>query len=47
MLLSHADWFTPVDLKHRIFRKAVGSHSGADRYDAAAAVETATATCPA
>ncbi len=33
MLLSHADRFTPLNLKHRIFRKAPGSHSGLDRYD--------------
>ena len=33
MLLSHGDRFTPLNLKHRIFRKAVGSHSGLDRYD--------------
>ncbi|MBV9088382.1 MAG: PAS domain-containing protein, partial [Mycobacteriaceae bacterium] len=26
MLLSHSDRFTPLNLKHRIFRKAVGSH---------------------
>ncbi|RDH74977.1 PAS domain S-box protein [Mycolicibacterium moriokaense] len=33
MLLSHADRFTPLDLKHRIFRKAAGSHVGIDRYE--------------
>jgi two-component system CheB/CheR fusion protein len=33
MLLSHGDRFTPLNLKHRIFRKAPGSHSGLDRYD--------------
>lgn len=36
MLLSHSDRFTPLSLKNRIFRKAVGSRSGADRYDPAA-----------
>ncbi|OKH82397.1 chemotaxis protein CheR [Mycobacterium sp. ST-F2] len=38
MLLSHGDRFTPVDLKNRIFRKAVGSHTSLDRYDPAAAL---------
>ncbi|WP_156688608.1 CheR family methyltransferase [Mycobacterium sp. Marseille-P9652] len=33
MLLSHGDRFTPLNLKHRIFRKALGTHSGVDRYD--------------
>lgn len=37
MLLSHSDRFTPLNLKNRIFRKAIGSHSGVDRYDPAAA----------
>jgi two-component system, chemotaxis family, CheB/CheR fusion protein len=37
MLLSHGDRFTPLNLKHRIFRKAIGTHSGVDRYDPAAA----------
>lgn len=36
MLLSHSDRFTPLSLKHRIFRKAAGSHSGLERYDPAA-----------
>ena len=36
MLLSHSDRFTPLNLKNRIFRKAVGS-PGVDRYDPAAA----------
>jgi two-component system CheB/CheR fusion protein len=27
MLLSHADKFSPIDLKHRIFRRAAGSQS--------------------
>ncbi|HEY3996987.1 MAG TPA: CheR family methyltransferase [Mycobacterium sp.] len=31
MLLSHSDRFAPLNLKHRIFRKAPGSHSGLDR----------------
>lgn len=38
MLLSHTDRFTPLNLKHRVFRKAPGSHSGLDRYDPAAAM---------
>jgi two-component system, chemotaxis family, CheB/CheR fusion protein len=38
MLLSHTDRFTPVNLKHRIFRKAVGSHRGIERFDPAAAM---------
>ncbi|MEZ0362169.1 CheR family methyltransferase [Mycobacterium sp. pUA109] len=38
MLLSHSDQFTPLSLKHRIFRKAAGSHSGLDRYDPAASM---------
>ncbi|BBY41460.1 chemotaxis protein CheR [Mycobacterium mantenii] len=33
MLVSHGDRFTPLNLKHRIFRKAAGSHGGVDRYD--------------
>jgi two-component system, chemotaxis family, CheB/CheR fusion protein len=36
MLLSHSDRFTPLNLKHRIFRKAPGSHTGLERYDPAA-----------
>jgi two-component system, chemotaxis family, CheB/CheR fusion protein len=36
MLLSHSDRFTPLNLKHRIFRKAPGSHGGIERYDPAA-----------
>ncbi len=35
MLLSHGDRFTPLNLKNRIFRKAVGSHVPADRADPA------------
>ncbi|MGV0625435.1 CheR family methyltransferase [Mycolicibacter minnesotensis] len=38
MLLSHSDRFTPLSLKHRIFRKAAGSHSGLERYDPAASM---------
>jgi two-component system CheB/CheR fusion protein len=38
MLLSHSDRFTPMDIKNRIFRKAVGSHVGLDHYDPAAAL---------
>lgn len=37
MLLSHGDRFMPLNLKSRIFRKAVGPHSAVDRYDPAAA----------
>ena len=33
MLLSHGDRFAPLNLKHRIFRKAIGTHGGVDRYD--------------
>lgn len=33
MLLSHADRFTPMNLKNRVFRKAAGSHNGIDRYE--------------
>jgi two-component system CheB/CheR fusion protein len=36
MLLSHTDRFMPLNLKHRIFRKAPGSHGGLERYDPAA-----------
>ncbi|OBI50694.1 chemotaxis protein CheR [Mycobacterium kyorinense] len=38
MLLSHTDRFTPLSLKHRIFKKTPGSHTGLDRYDPAAAM---------
>ncbi|OBG31508.1 CheR family methyltransferase [Mycolicibacter heraklionensis] len=38
MLLSHSDRFSPLSLKHRIFRKAPGSHSGLERYDPAASM---------
>jgi two-component system, chemotaxis family, CheB/CheR fusion protein len=37
MLLSHGDRFTPLNLKNRVFRKAVGTHAGVERYDPAAA----------
>ncbi len=37
MLLSHSDRFSPVDLKNRVFRKAIGSHSGVDHYGPATA----------
>jgi two-component system, chemotaxis family, CheB/CheR fusion protein len=37
MLLSHGDRFTPLNLKHRIFRKAAGTHGGVERYDPSAA----------
>lgn len=33
MLLSHGGRFTPLNLKHRIFRKSVGTHDGIVRYD--------------
>lgn len=33
MLLSHGDRFTPLSLKHRVFRKAAGTHVGVDRYE--------------
>jgi two-component system CheB/CheR fusion protein len=36
MLLSHADRFMPLNLKHRIFRKTPRSHGGLERYDPAA-----------
>ena len=36
MLLSHTDRFIPLNLKHRIFRKAPGTHGGLERYDPAA-----------
>ncbi len=35
MLLSHSDRFAPLNLTHRIFRKAPGTHSGHARYDPA------------
>lgn len=38
MLLSHTDRFTPLNLKHRIFRKAVGSHNGVERQESSAPV---------
>jgi two-component system, chemotaxis family, CheB/CheR fusion protein len=38
MLLSHGDRFTPLNLKHRIFRKAAGSHGNVDRYDNGTAI---------
>ncbi|ORW73271.1 CheR family methyltransferase [Mycobacterium saskatchewanense] len=33
MLLSLGDRFSPLNLKHRIFRKAIGSHGAVERYD--------------
>jgi two-component system CheB/CheR fusion protein len=36
MLLSHSDRFAPLNLKHRIFRKAIGSQGALDRYGSAA-----------
>ncbi len=38
MLLSHGDRFAPLNLKHRVFRKAFGNYGGADRYDPNAAL---------
>jgi two-component system, chemotaxis family, CheB/CheR fusion protein len=38
ILLSHTNRFSPLDLKHRIFRKASGSHGSLDRYDPAATI---------
>ncbi len=38
MLLSHADRFTPVHMDSRIFRKALGSHTGATQFDSSAAM---------
>jgi len=38
MLLSHSDRFTPLNLTNRIFRKAIGSHTSGNRYDAATAM---------
>jgi two-component system, chemotaxis family, CheB/CheR fusion protein len=35
MLLSDTDRFTPINLQHRVFRKALGSHRGYDRFDPA------------
>ena len=37
MLLSHTDRFTPLDLKHRIFQRAVGGPIVVDRLDTAPA----------
>lgn len=37
MLLSHTDRFTPLDLKHRIFQRAVGGPTLVDRLDTATA----------
>jgi two-component system, chemotaxis family, CheB/CheR fusion protein len=39
MLLSHSERFTPLNLKHRIFRKALGSHIRLDRLDGATMVD--------
>ena len=36
MLLSHADRFTPLNLKHRIFQRAAGGHSAVYRFDTSA-----------
>jgi two-component system CheB/CheR fusion protein len=36
MLLSHSDRFAPLSLKHRVFRKAAGTHTGLERFDPAA-----------
>jgi two-component system, chemotaxis family, CheB/CheR fusion protein len=37
MLLTRGDRFTPLNLKHRIFRKATGNQTGVERYDPAGA----------
>lgn len=47
MLLSHSDRFTPMSLRHRVFRKAAGSHSGLERYDPAASMYERHADLPA
>ena len=46
MLLSHGDQFTPLNLKHRIFRKAAGNHAGVDRHDPAGAFYERNADLP-
>jgi two-component system CheB/CheR fusion protein len=46
MLLSHTDRFTPLSLKHRIFRKASGTHVGIDRFDPAAVFNDRQAEMP-
>jgi two-component system, chemotaxis family, CheB/CheR fusion protein len=46
MLLSHGDRFTPLSLENRIFRKAIGSHGAAVRYDPAAALFDRTGESP-
>jgi two-component system CheB/CheR fusion protein len=46
MLLSHGDQFTPLNLKHRIFRKAAGSHAGVERHDPAGAFYERNADLP-
>jgi two-component system CheB/CheR fusion protein len=38
MLLSHADRFTPTNLGARVFRKATGSHTAVERFDASTAL---------
>ena len=40
MLLSHSERFTPLNLKDPIFRKAIGSHTGVERYNPTAACPT-------
>ncbi len=35
MLFSHSDQFMPLSLKHRVFRKTIGSQGAWDRYDSA------------
>ncbi|OSC25149.1 chemotaxis protein CheR [Mycobacterium vulneris] len=42
MLLSHGDRFLPLNLKHRIFRKSVGSLGGIERYDPNSAIHERT-----
>jgi len=38
MLMTHGDRFTPLNLKHRIFRKAAGTHVHVERVDGQATV---------
>jgi two-component system, chemotaxis family, CheB/CheR fusion protein len=46
MLLSHSDRFTPLNLKNRVFRKAVGSHNGMDHLNNAPAIQDRTRELP-
>lgn len=40
MLLNQSERFTPLNLKDPIFRKAIGSHTGVERYNPTAACPT-------